>query len=404
MQKLTLGTVALTMLLLSVFSPLAARSQSGQPPAVHGGERKVEQVSIISAADGVTLHGSLWLPGGAGLFPAVVLLPDLGAEYPTTYDGALLSSLTDSLVQQGVAVLRLDERGTGKSGGTLGQTSLATRLADVAAALNKLRTHSQVDSARIGLVGHGRGGNVALLAGAQPLPPTFIVAIAASGVSGQETLAAQVPMYGKVFSTDYDQLERQRQQVTGQMLTRQVAFQMRSKGASPVQVQAYTDQQASKLQKADRKWEAALRKHQHSMLEIVRQMSDNGQARAVLLNMMRQRYPRAPAEELQRSVQRMTSAGYRDYLMLDPKSRLSAVKCPVLLVQGMADSEVNPTVSLEVLLKGLNGSAKASELRLKDLDHNLRFAAKAATSRDKNLAPVAPGACQEIGRWIKEVN
>jgi dienelactone hydrolase len=396
-------SVGLSLLLLSAATTLAAPGRGGQPVRTHAGTYRIEQVSVVSAAGGITLRGSLLLPTGKGPFPAVLLLPDAGAEDAATYDGELLNSLADSLVRRGVITLRLDERGTGNSEGKSAQTLLTDRLADVAAALSKLRAQPQVDIARIGLIGHGRGGNVALLAAAQPLPPSFLVAIAASGVSGQELLAAQVPMYGKLFNANYDKLERQHQQTLGQLQMRQVTFQMQSQGASPAQVQAYTEQQTSKLQEADRKWEVALQKHQSSMLEIVLHMSDDDQAQAVLTNMLRQHYPDTSPAELRRTAQWMTSAAYRNYLTLSPTATLSNVKCPVLLLQGTADAEVNPTTNLAALLKGLSGNPKVAERRLKDLDHQLRFST-VTTAQGKQTGPVAAIAYLEIGRWIQQVH
>jgi dienelactone hydrolase len=403
MQKVIWRVALLGFIILNALRALAASFPSQPPMQTRNAAYKVEQVSVVSAAGGVTLHGSLLLPAGTGPFPAVLLLPDMGAEDPA-YDGLLLSSLADSLARQGVMALRLDERGTGNSAGNPAQTLLTDRLADVAAALNKLRTQPQVDRTRIGIIGHGRGGNVALLAAVQPLAPAFIVAIAASGIGGQELLAAQIPMYGKVLNTNYDKLERQRQQTLGQLQMRQVAFQMQAKGTSPAQVQAYTDQQTTKLQEADRKWEAALQKHQWSMLEIVAHTPDDDQAQAMLINMMHQHYPDATPDELQRTAQRMTSAAYRSYLALRPTATLASVRCPVLLLQGTADAEVNPTANLDALLKGLSGNLKVTERRLKELDHHLRYATATKNTQDKNPAPAAPIAYHEIGRWIQQVH
>jgi dienelactone hydrolase len=402
MQKVFWSLALLSAVTLTAFRAPVTSLSGGQPMQTRTDAYKVESVSVVSTAGNTTLRGSLLLPTGKGPFPAVVLLPDMGAEDPA-YDGSLLSSLADSLARQGIIALRLDERGTGKSEGKVAQTLLTDRLADAAAALNKLRTQPQVDIARIGLIGHGRGGNVALLAGAQPLPPSFIVAIAASGVSSQELLAAQVPMYGKVLNANYDKLEHQRQQTLGQLQMRQVAFQMQAQGNNAAQVQAYTDQQTIKLQEADRKWELALQKHQSSMLEIVVHTPDDDQAQAVLTNMMRQYYPDVTPGELQRTAQRMTSVAYRNYLTLKPTATLSSVKCPVLLIQGTADAEVNPNTNLAALQKGLSGNPKVTERRLKELDHHLHYGADYKNTKDEKSELAAPVAYHEITRWIQQV-
>jgi pimeloyl-ACP methyl ester carboxylesterase len=184
---------------------------------------------------------------------------------------------------------------------------------------------------------------------------------------------------------------------------RQVAFQMQAQGNNAAQVQAYTDQQTIKLQEADRKWELALQKHQSSMLEIVVHTPDDDQAQAVLTNMMRQYYPDVTPGELQRTAQRMTSVAYRNYLTLKPTATLSSVKCPVLLIQGTADAEVNPNTNLAALQKGLSGNPKVTERRLKELDHHLHYGADYKNTKDEKSVLAAPVAYHEITRWIQQV-
>nr|GFB24161.1 hypothetical protein [Tanacetum cinerariifolium] len=145
-----------------------------------------EKVTFPNFAARLRLAGSLTVPAGTGPFPAVVLLSDLGAQdrdgrpadqpaserCPTTYP--LLSLLADYLTRHGVAVLRFDDRGVGQSEGNTAATSTTQRVGDAQAALNFLRTRPEIDLLHLGLVGHGEGANVALLAAAQPLPPAFV--------------------------------------------------------------------------------------------------------------------------------------------------------------------------------------------------------------------------------------
>ena len=80
----------------------------------------IEAISLTSPAGGVRLNGVLRLPSGPGPFPAAVLLPERGpdASNPQSADNQLWNSLADYLVGQGVAVLRLHERGQGGSEGS----------------------------------------------------------------------------------------------------------------------------------------------------------------------------------------------------------------------------------------------------------------------------------------------
>jgi pimeloyl-ACP methyl ester carboxylesterase len=361
---------------------------------------RAEAVVLTSPAGGVRLNGIMRIPTGPGPFPAVVLLPERGsdASNPNSDDNQLLGSLADYLVSQGMLVLRLQERGNGGSEGSKSTTTLADRSADAIAALNYLRTRPQVDVTRLGLIGHGEGGNVALLAGAQPLAPTFVVALAAAGLPGKELLANQPMMYGKVLGYDSTDAQRQRQYRLALVAADQEAAKMRAHGSNAAQVQTYLDQQHLRQKAAMRHDTETLIKHQRAMLEIVRQTPDNAQAQAILSNMLRQRYPGIAPADVQASVQMLTTPAYRNYLTFDPQTALADVHCPVLLLQGEADQEVNASLNLASLKKGLRGNASVVELRYPGLNHALQFAS--TTPADAASTAFNPTTPTDIYNWI----
>ena len=360
---------------------------------------RVETISLTSPAGGVRLNGTLRLPTGAGPFAAVVLLPERGANAanPTSADNQLLIRLADYLVSQGIAVLRLNERGQGGSEGLVSSATLAERATDAIAALNYLRTRPQLDVTRLGLIGHGEGANVALLAGAQPLAPTFVVALAASGLPGRELLATQPVMYGKVLGPDSTDAQRRHEYQRGQLAAGVEAAKMRANGSNAAQVQTYLDQQYLRQKAALRRDEQTLVKHQRAMLEIVRQTPDNAQAQAILSNMLRQRYPAIAPPDVQASVQALTTPAYRSYLTFDPLPALPQVQCPVLLVQGDDDAQVNASANLSLLKKGLRNNPRVTERRLPGLNHALQNTKEAAGFE----SPLAPEALTDIYGWLQ---
>ena len=351
-----------------------------------------EVVTVISPAGGVRLNGLLRLPAGPGPFPTAVLLAERNADSASP-DGLLMKRLADDLVSLGVAVLRLNERGHGGSEGSATTVTLAERSADAIAALNYLRTRPQVDVTRLGLIGHGEGANVALLAGAQPLAPTFVVALAAMGLPGRELLATQAAMYGKVLGQDSTDTQRQRESQRALLAADQEAAKMRANGSNSAQIQTYLDQQRLRQKAALRRDEEARTKHQRAMLEIVRQTPDNAQAQAILANMLRQRYPALPATDVQTSVQRLTTPAYRSFLAFDPQPSLAAVHCPVLLLQGESDTEVNAAVNLALLKKGLHNNANVTERHYPGVNHALQLTAS-------GTAAFTPDAPADIFAWI----
>ena len=131
-----------------------------------------EEVTFSNLTAKLRLAGMLTIPAGPGPFPAVVMISDAGShDRDGTVGGfAPIGLLADHLTRRGIAVLRFDDRGVGQSTGAAANTT-AELVSDAQSALNYLRTRPEINLAHLGLVGHGEGGNVALLAAAQPLPP-----------------------------------------------------------------------------------------------------------------------------------------------------------------------------------------------------------------------------------------
>jgi pimeloyl-ACP methyl ester carboxylesterase len=280
-----------------------------------------EEVAFSNLPANLRLGGMLTIPAGPGPFPAVVLLSDAGSQDRdgTVGEFAPLGMLADYLTRRGVAVLRFDDRGVGKSGGTAAATTIDL-VTDAQAGLNFLRTRPEIDLAHLGLIGHGEGGNVALLAATQPLPPAFVVTLAAYGLPGQD-LAVQ-----------------------------QQATALRAVGTAAAQVEAAT-------------------KRQQAMFEIIRQTPDNAQAQAIVANMLKQNNASMDNAAAQTSAAEMTSTRYRYFLAFNPAEKLTAVRCPVLLLNGAADLSVAAEPNLDALTRGLKLNKNVTAKKLPGVNH-----------------------------------
>ncbi len=133
-----------------------------------------EHVDI--ADGGVTLHGTLYRPQGAGPFPAVVALHDCGGltNRPATMT-RLYNEWTTLLVNQGFVVLYPDSfgsRGLGSQCRVHERKARASRerVADANAARRFLQTQDFVRADRISLLGWSNGG-VAVLWTVRPNTP-----------------------------------------------------------------------------------------------------------------------------------------------------------------------------------------------------------------------------------------
>jgi pimeloyl-ACP methyl ester carboxylesterase len=326
----------------------------------------IEAVSLTSQPGNVALSGTLSIPDGAGPFPAAVLLTDMGSQDRDSRQGSyrFFADIAATLARQGIAVLRLDDRGVGQSGGNGTLATTADLVHDALAGLNYLRVRPSIDPARTGLIGHGEGGNVALLAAAQPVPPGFVVALAASGLVGLDLLASQAEPQS---AADTARIGAARRQAWADVLAK--AAKLRTSGSNSAQVETYVAQQRLKIKSEERKQAEATLKFRRTMLEIVRQTASNDQAQAIVVNMLRQRYPdQDPALARARATDLLTP-WYRYYLKFDPQPGLVDVQCPVLLLNGTDDAEVNAATNLTALEKGLKGNKRVSARRLPGLNH-----------------------------------
>jgi uncharacterized protein len=130
------------------------------------------------ASGSVRLSYALDLPPGAGPFPAIVFGHGSGR---TTKNEAF--AVASRMTQAGFAVLRYDKRGVGESTGTYEAVGIANSermlglLADdMAAGVAFLRTRSEIDPNRIGLMGISQAGWIMPLA-AERAPVRFMILV-----------------------------------------------------------------------------------------------------------------------------------------------------------------------------------------------------------------------------------
>ena len=115
----------------------------------------VEQHRV--AVDGGALALVLHLPDTPAAAPCVVACHGLNAGK----DSEKYLMLAETLPAAGLALARFDFRGCGESTGVEDETTIATRIEDVEAVLERLRAHPRLDG-RFGLLGSSLGGFVAL--------------------------------------------------------------------------------------------------------------------------------------------------------------------------------------------------------------------------------------------------
>lgn len=174
-----------------------------------------EDVSFFNARDSITLAGTFTFPASGSTFPAVVLISGSG---PQNRNEELMGHkpflvLADHLTRNGIAVLRFDDRGVGKSKGNFNKATSADFANDVEAAVAYLKTRKETDRKKIGLIGHSEGGLIAPMVAERNRDVRYIVLMAGPGVKGKDVLEVQVELLGKAGGASEAEAKKEARQM-----------------------------------------------------------------------------------------------------------------------------------------------------------------------------------------------
>jgi len=133
---------------------------------------------------GIVLSGQLYLPAGEGRWPLVILVPGGFNEV----DLIMLANryYAPRLAQCGFAAYVYWKRGTGPSGGVYADATYDDFINDIVTIAETLASHSQIDSANIGVFGGSSGGLLAPLAAARSGRISFVIGTSGPIVPSEE--------------------------------------------------------------------------------------------------------------------------------------------------------------------------------------------------------------------------
>lgn len=107
----------------------------------------------------------------------------------TVFDHKPFAVIADRLAHNGIASLRYDDRGVGKSTGDNSSATTLTNASDAEGAISYLKGTGKFS--KIGVLGHSEGGSIAFIEGAKRMAD-FIIAIGAPAFKGDSIVTAQV--------------------------------------------------------------------------------------------------------------------------------------------------------------------------------------------------------------------
>lgn len=156
---------------------------------------QTEEVTFTNTADNATLSGTLTYPVGfdgmkKGTVPVVVMVTGSGLQNrdEEIFDHKPFLVIADFLARNGIATLRYDDRGAGKSTGDAVNGTTENNMKDALAAVDYARGTGKFG--RTGVLGHSEGGAIAFMLAARG-KADFIVSMAGPGVRGDSILLAQ---------------------------------------------------------------------------------------------------------------------------------------------------------------------------------------------------------------------
>ena len=161
------------------------RPQEPKPPFPY----QIEEVAFQNGD--INLAGTLTVPQGDGPFPAVLLISGSGLQDrdETVFGHKPFWVLADHLSRAGIAVLRVDDPGIGKSTPHPEPPTTADFATDVEAGVTFLKRDDRIGT--VGLIGHSEGGIIAAIVASRRDDIGFVVLMAGPGVPGAELLLKQ---------------------------------------------------------------------------------------------------------------------------------------------------------------------------------------------------------------------
>jgi pimeloyl-ACP methyl ester carboxylesterase len=337
----------------------AKRPQEPKPPYPYA----EEEVMYENKAAGIKIMGTLTLPKEGGPFPAVLLITGSGAQ---NRNEELLGHKpflvwADYLTRRGMAVLRVDDRGVGGTGGKPGESTIEDHAGDALAGVAFLRSRPDIDATKIGLIGHSEGGVVAPAAAVRSDDVAFIVLLAGTGVTGEEILYSQGALIGRAMGMPPEQIVQtqtaQRLLFSGLKLTANVESLLKT--LAPI------------LEEAQKE----IPEEQRLALERV----GEGQ------------------------IQMMPTPWFRHFLTYDPAPVLEKVRCPVLAICGEKDLQVDPKLNLpkmEAALKA-GGNKDFTVQELPGLNHLFQKCETGSPAEYSQIEEtINPVALEIVGKWL----
>jgi len=323
-----------------------------------------QEVSYRNEKDNIKIAGTLTLPRGGGPYAAVLLITGSGSQdrNETIAGHRPFLVLADHLTRNGIAVLRVDDRGIGGTDiGSLSATS-ENFAEDVLAGVNFLKQRKEIDPKMIGLIGHSEGGMIAPMAAARSNDVAFIVLLAGPGQRGEDIIYTQTELIHKAQGTPPD------------TLAHIIALSRRINAI----VKAETDEK-----------------------RIEQRINEDIAAYVGTLNDIQKKQIEPAVPTIKAFIPMYKTPWYRYFITFDPHPVLKNVKVPVLALNGEHDLQVAWKENLDLIGASLKDNKDVTIKAFSNLNHLFQTSETGLLSEYNQIEEtISPEVLKTISDWI----
>jgi pimeloyl-ACP methyl ester carboxylesterase len=272
--------------------------------------------------------------------------------------------LADYLTRQGIAVLRCDDRGVGKSKGNFATSTTADFTNDVRSMLAWLRACPKVDAKRMGLIGHSEGGIIAPLVASKEDDIAFMVLLAGVGVPMKDLSLRQIVDVTRSATSDQKTI---------------AAAEARGRELIALLME---DTDTATLGKRIRE----------KIMAAYNELTPEERAKSG-----------DPETAITMIMLKVGSPWQRWIIRYDPAPALRAVKCPVLAINGKKDIQVAWKENLEAIARDLDagGNTHVKIAALPDLNHLFQHCKTGSLTEYGEIEEtMSPAVLKQVGDWI----
>ena len=342
------------------------RPQTPKPPFYYQTEDVIYFNADKSIQFGATFTYPSKTPGKK--YPTVILLTGSGQQDrdETIFEHKSFAVIADYLTRQGIAVLRVDDRGRGKTTGDYSKSTSADFALDAAAGINYLKSRRETDTLNLGIIGHSEGGMIAPMVAAQRKDIKFIVLLAGPAIPIINLMEQQSVDVAASTGVPANDLELYRP------LYKNMVMAIIHKKDTAIAIKNATD---------------------------VFNYWQNKTTPTVVKNTTGVTDEKSKAAFIAVFVKQLQQPWFNYFMQFNPKDYLSKVHCAVLAINGEKDIQVAAKANLAAIKKAIPTATIQS---MPGLNHLFQHCVKCSVDEYAELEETfSPEVLEIMGDWIK---